>query len=265
MRRRLIDLGGLISPDVGRLLFHDHDLTAWLTDLEPDWVLLRSVNERLMRNAILAHPAFHRTYQRREVFMSPDGQIAAEIYQRTGSVAEALEEIAQSAPPFEAEALDLARDQLRAANRVLDFTASTEMEQITTRNELTATWEPGEGLRLDAPEVDGYLWLPRVSVPAPMVCEIVVEIDLEVPTRQRGTILQIYWRGITAEGEGLTGMLEMPGRINAGPQRVHFPVGFHPDWLSLDRLQALRLDPGPPGTHALLTRVVLVTWGQDSP
>lgn len=256
MGRRLIDLAGLITPEIGPWMLRDFDQTRWLLAFEPDWILLRIPNDRMQRELLLAHPGFRGAYQPREVFAH--GGAAMELFERTGSVRRAMAAARRGRPAPTAAVCEA----LGRANALLSFAASPELRRFLVSEDLAVTWQPEEGLVLAATGPEAWLWLPWIDVPAGAVREVQVVIAPEAPTRQRARVLKLYWRGTDASGEVVSpyGLLEVPALVNTGVQRVVFPVGDHPRWRELEHVRRLRIDLGPGGLRARLVRLELLPW-----
>ncbi|MBN1475472.1 hypothetical protein JXA47_01840 [Candidatus Sumerlaeota bacterium] len=258
MRRRLIDLAGLISPEISVAIHRDLDLTGWIRLEEPDLILLRLPNDRIVQNALLGLPGFAIAHQTIETFGEPGG-VQMTLRSRTRPLSEAAEEFERERRARLAALGDSASAELAEANARMNFAERDEVGRLAPADDLTVTHEAGEGLILETGGSDGYLWLPWISVPACAVGTIRLTLDVEAPTRHRGMMLQVLWRGTDAEGAVAPyGMIEYPVPINAGPVEVDVTVAGHPQMCALDRLWRLRITPWNREARVRLVRVELI-------
>jgi arabinofuranosyltransferase len=258
MRRRLVDLAGLISPEIGEAAHRDFNLTRWIWEEEPDFVLLRVPNDRIVQNALLGLPGFALAYETIETFGEPGG-VRMVLRSRTRPLAEAAADFERERQARIAATGGSVSDEIAEANARMNWTAGGVWSQLAPSSDLTVTLEEGEGLILEPRGEDPHLWLPWINVPACAVSAIRLTLDVEAPTRQRGMVLQIQWRGKDAEGIVLPyGMIESLVPINAGPVEVVFTVAGHPRLSALERLQRLRITLRNRDAHVRLVRVELI-------
>jgi hypothetical protein len=260
MRRRLLDLAGLLSPEIAQTLFADFDLTGWLGPHEPDFILMREPNDRAIHAQLLGRPGFREAYEEQATFTSDDGAVAMHVYAHVAEFADAQEEV--NAEMRMASEDEESRRLLRAANSARDFTHAIVTGRLEPSGSLAMEVRPGEGISLEVNGPDAYLWLPWADVRPETVRAVRVTIALEAERRTHGVPIQLTWRGADEAHETLRGdgLMESVAPLNSGLVEVTFPVGRHPNWLRMAWIRRLRIDPGPPGTRALLRRVELIPW-----
>jgi hypothetical protein len=258
MRRRLVDLAGLINPEIGESLFRDFDLTHGIWSEEPDYILLRAPNDRTTQNALLGMPGFAIAYEVIETFGEPGGPRMM-LRARRRPLSEASAEFERERMECIAATGDSVSDEIAVANELMNFAERDEVNHLELAEGFTVTHEVGTGLIWGEGEDERYLWLPWINVPACAVGTIRWTLDVEAPTRERGMNIQVLWRGKDAAGTVLPyGMIECPIPINAGPVEVNLTVAGHPRMSSLDSLRRLRIAPMNDEARMRLIRVELI-------